>query len=457
MIKRNLKWIADACHGSLNKNEYKNLEILGVSNDTRKLEKDNLYIAIVGQNFDGHKFLDKAIEAGASAALWNKNLPYEDIDFPLILVDDTLKAFQEIAKAYRMEVNPKIIAITGSNGKTTTKDILTAVVSTKYKTHNNKGNQNNEIGVPLTLLSMPEDTEVAIIEMGTERFGEIIVLTEMAKPDISMITNIGDSHLEELLTKENIAKEKLDIVKGMNGEGIFIYNLDDEILAKVVPSTKIDNRILTIGQNKKSNYLISDISLSKDKTVFSVNGKIYTIDLVGKHQVYNATIAIAISELLSIDGDKIIEGFKNIKSTGMRNELKHFGKLTILDDSYKSNPQNLISALDMMALLDGYSKKFAALADMLGLGENSREIHIQTAKKIDEYGLDGIYLFGEEMKEAYEYLKENGKTKTFWFENKEELSKELIKNIDASSIVLVKGSRYMKMETVVSKLKENFE
>lgn len=457
MIKRNLKWIADVCHGSLNKNEYKNLEILGVSNDTRKLEKDNLYIAIVGQNFDGHKFLDKAIEAGASAALWNKNLPYEDIDFPLILVDDTLKAFQEIAKAYRMEVNPKIIAITGSNGKTTTKDILTAVVSTKYKTHNNKGNQNNEIGVPLTLLSMPEDTEVAIIEMGTERFGEIIVLTEMAKPDISMITNIGDSHLEELLTKENIAKEKLDIVKGMNGEGIFIYNLDDEILAKVVPSTKIDNRILTIGQNKKSNYLISDISLSKDKTVFSVNGKIYTIDLVGKHQVYNATIAIAISELLSIDGDKIIEGFKNIKSTGMRNELKHFGKLTILDDSYKSNPQNLISALDMMALLDGYSKKFAALADMLGLGENSREIHIQTAKKIDEYGLDGIYLFGEEMKEAYEYLKENGKTKTFWFENKEELSKELIKNIDASSIVLVKGSRYMKMETVVSKLKENFE
>lgn len=457
MIKRNLKWIADACHGSLNKNEYKNLEILGVSNDTRKLEKDNLYIAIVGQNFDGHKFLDKAIEAGASAALWNKNLPYEDIDFPLILVDDTLKAFQELAKAYRMEVNPKIIAITGSNGKTTTKDILTAVVSTKYKTHNNKGNQNNEIGVPLTLLSMPEDTEVAIIEMGTERFGEIIVLTEMAKPDISMITNIGDSHLEELLTKENIAKEKLDIVKGMNGEGIFIYNLDDEILAKVVPSTKIDNRILTIGQNKKSNYLISDISLSKDKTVFSVNGKIYTIDLVGKHQVYNATIAIAISELLSIDGDKIIEGFKNIKSTGMRNELKHFGKLTILDDSYKSNPQNLISALDMMALLDGYSKKFAALADMLGLGENSREIHIQTAKKIDEYGLDGIYLFGEEMKEAYEYLKENGKTKTFWFENKEELSKELIKNIDASSIVLVKGSRYMKMETVVSKLKENFE
>lgn len=457
MIKRNLKWIADACHGSLNKDEYKNLEILGVSNDTRKLEKDNLYIAIVGQNFDGHKFLDKAIEAGASAALWNKNLPHEDIDFPLILVDDTLKAFQEIAKAYRMEVNPKIIAITGSNGKTTTKDILTAVVSTKYKTHNNKGNQNNEIGVPLTLLSMPEDTEVAIIEMGTERFGEIIVLTEMAKPDISMITNIGDSHLEELLTKENIAKEKLDIVKGMNGEGIFIYNLDDEILAKVVPSTKIDNRILTIGQNKKSNYLISDISLSKDKTVFSVNGKIYTIDLVGKHQVYNATIAIAISELLSIDGDKIIEGFKNIKSTGMRNELKHFGKLTILDDSYKSNPQNLISALDMMALLDGYSKKFAALADMLGLGENSREIHIQTAKKIDEYGLDGIYLFGEEMKEAYEYLKENGKTKTFWFENKEELSKELIKNIDASSIVLVKGSRYMKMETVVSKLKENFE
>lgn len=205
---RNLDNIQALAGGNLNLPSKGQVLAKGVSKDTRTLEKDNLYIPIIGENFDGHDFLQEAIKKGAAASLWQEDHPRPDLDFPLIIVEDVLRAFQTLAKNYRQSLGIPLIAITGSNGKTTTKDILKSVLSTKYKTHATKGNENNEIGLPLTILGASEDTEIIIAELGTESFGEIAILSEIAQPNVSIITNIGDSHLDKLTTKENVALEK---------------------------------------------------------------------------------------------------------------------------------------------------------------------------------------------------------------------------------------------------------
>lgn len=232
-MKESLNLIKDLSKGELLvKAGQVDIDINGVSIDTRTLNKGNIYMPIIGENFDGHDFIEKAIENGAYATFWDKKHELPNIDIPIILVDDTKIALRTLARGYRLLVNPKVIAITGSNGKTTTKDMLYSSLKTKYKTHATKGNQNNDIGLPLTILSMEEDTEVLILEMGTESFGEIKILTEIGMPNYAMITNIADSHLNVLKTKENVATEKLDIVKGFVDSGIFYYNNDDPILRK---------------------------------------------------------------------------------------------------------------------------------------------------------------------------------------------------------------------------------
>lgn len=453
MIKKDINQIAKLCDGKLNKAS--DVEIIGVSKDTRTIQKGNLYIPIVGENFDGHNFVKVAEENGAVASLWEENRPLPNVEIPLILVENSLKAFHKLAKNYRNEIDPIVIALTGSNGKTTTKDMLTSILSQKYKTISNFGNQNNEIGVPLTLLSLEKDTEVAVVEMGTERFGEIIVLTEMALPDYALITNIGDSHLEELLTKENVAIEKMDIVKGEDKDGVFAYNLDDEILTREVQKQNPKLKVLSFGQNPDADFKIKILDSTSDHIDFTINGDGYRVPSPGIHQAYNAAAAIAIVSQLGMVPAEIQRGLDKVSFTKMRNEIKEMDGFSVLDDSYKSNPQNLLSALDILYKQDKYPKKILALADMLGLGEKAYDIHKEVGEQIQNDKVDLILLYGDMMKGFRQgALKNFPEEKVLHFESKEDLCNELAKHLEKDTMVLVKGSRYMKMEDVVNFLSE---
>lgn len=454
MIVKELQIVCEWAGGKLINNPDSEVIIRGVSKDTRTLEAGNLYIPIIGEQFDGHNFIKNAAEKGASASLWQSSHEIPDVDIPLIIVDNCLEAFHALAMNYRLSLDVKVVAITGSNGKTTTKDMLASVLSKKYNTAFNKGNENNEIGVPLTLLNLSEDTEVAIVEMGTERFGEIIVLTTMAKPNVAIITNVGDSHLEELFTKENVALEKFDIVKGLPEDGIFLYNGDDEILRAEVKKHDIPQKILNYGFKDFNTYIIDNAQSTADGTDFTVNGVVYHLPILGSYQVYNAAACIGVSELFGINVAQIQEGFNHISKTGMRNEIIALNDFDILDDSYKSNPQNLMSALETLYTLDKHTKKIAVLGDMLGLGTDSDRLHKEIGEILDPEQLELVYFYGDNMKFAAETaVNVFGTSRVKHYTDKNDLFEDLKKDV-IDSFVLVKGSRAMKMEDIIEMLKD---
>lgn len=432
---------------------YANTKVSGVSKDTRTLEKNNLYVPLRGENFDGHDFLQEAIDSGASASLWDEGLEAPKVDFPLIFVKDTLRAYQDLAMAYRNDMGYKIIGITGSNGKTSTKDILRAVLSTRYKVQATRENLNNEIGVPQTIFEFDSDTQVGIIEMGTESFGEIKILSEIARPNITMITNVGPSHLDKLKTVEGVGREKIDIVKGMDENGIFIYNLDDEVLSSEWKKSDSAFKSLTFGKDPKSNFIIDKVETHKDHTSFTINGLMLNIPLLGDHQAYNAAAACAVAESLGLSFEDVKEGLKNIELTSHRAEIKNLKGFDVLDDSYKSNPSSLKSALELFYSLQGYDKKIAVLGDMLDLGDEIENIHKSLYEVINFDELDALYLYGPYMGLAYKKIKDLRPDFRAWhFQDKKDLAKDLNSQVRRNSLVFIKGSRSMKMEEIIEAL-----
>ena len=388
MIIKKLVDIEKLSGGKSLDKKYYDIKIEGVSTDTRSVEKNNLFVPLVGENFDGHNFLDQARKMGAVACLWQENLPTPNIDFPFILVENTLTGLQTLAKNYRESLDKiKIIAITGSNGKTSTKDIMDGILSTEYRTKKTMGNFNNHIGLPLTLLSFDENTEIGIVEMGTDGFGQIQSLTKIASPDLAIITNIGPSHLDLLKTKDNVAHAKFEILDGLKEDGVFIYNNDDEILNKIIVEYKIKQNILTLGQNNKASFRVELEKESIDGITFSLYEKDWVgefhLPIIGRHNIYNAGISIVIARQLGLDHDQIQKGLYKIDKTGMRNELIQKENFTILNDAYKSNPNSLLAALDTLYGIDGFSHKAVVLGNMLDLGDDIVKLHSHIGPKID--------------------------------------------------------------------------
>lgn len=452
MLNLTLKDIEIMTNGKLNYDKFSNIIINEVSIDTRTLEKDELYVPIIGENFDGHIFIEKALEKGAAAVLSN-NGAYENNDFPVVYVEDTTKAMQDLSSNYRSKVNPKIIAITGSNGKTSTKDMLATVLSHKFKTKKTIGNLNNHIGLPKTLLTFDNDTEVGIVEMGTDGFGQIELLSNIAKPDIAIITNIGDSHLEQLKTKENIAKEKLHILDGLSRTGIFIYNLDDPVLSSEYKRLNEDRITITIGKDPEADYHIEIIESNNNGTAFKVNKDIFNLNLIGEHQVYNATMAIAVSDILDVDRATLREALMKNQSTEMRTELLNFEGFDVLNDSYKSNPQSLLSAISTLKILHGYSQKIAILGDMLELGDTEKELHAEIGRQIKSTDVDYLLLYGPLSKNiAQEASKNFPEGRVFYFESKDKLVDKAKTLISKGSLVLVKASRSMHLEEIIESI-----
>ncbi|HHV39548.1 MAG TPA: UDP-N-acetylmuramoyl-tripeptide--D-alanyl-D-alanine ligase [Tepidimicrobium sp.] len=459
MIIRKLKDIEKMTQGSLLNKKYGDISIKGVSTDTRTIKKGQLFIPLIGENFNGHKFIDKAIDGCASAALWAKDEPLPDIDFPFIAVDNTLLALQRLAKEYREQLQTKVIGITGSNGKTTTKDILASILKTKYNTKKTIGNLNNHIGLPLTLLDLDEDTEIAVVEMGTSNFKEISLLTDMARPNIAIITSIGEAHLEDFLTKENIAKAKLEILEGLAPDGLFIYFGDEPILENRVKEIQIEQNILSYGMGKHNDYVCELGKMDQSGLSFTLKAPITSnlfVPILGKHNMYNAVAAIASARHFNVPMESIQEGLYHIDKTGMRNELVYAKGFTILDDSYKSNPDSVLAALDTLYSMDQYDQKIVVLGDMLGLGQGEIEMHKNIGISIDPKEIEYIFTIGPLAKYIGKAAKKNFKEdRIISCNNKPQLIKRLKKVIKPKSIILVKASRSLELEDVVNRLKKD--
>lgn len=455
MLKATLETIAKIVGGNLVTTSMKDVIVEGVSTDTRDIKLHNLFIPLVGAKYDGHTFAFDAIKKGAIATLWDKNHPTPYLDAGIIVVDDTLKAYQKLANSYLKATKSKVIGITGSNGKTGTKDILASILEENFRVHKTAKNLNNEIGVPKTIMEMNLDDEAIVLEMGMERFGEISVLTNIANPDIAVITNIGDSHLLELGTKENIARAKFEILEGLKPDGIFIFNNDDDILREVIREYSIPQRVIKIGTREDSDVIIRPIRSDESGSSFSIGEYAYSIPFIGKHQIYNVSVAITIAGLLGMDYASIVKGLSKVKLTGMRMELMHLPSFDVLNDCYKSNPQSLMSCIETVYTMKGYKNKILILSDMLELGENEEKLHFNVGEKIDRDRIDYVICVGDLAKEIYNGANRNFNVKNlFYFETKGEVIEKVREIISEDTLIMVKGSRGMKLEEIIEKLKE---
>ncbi|KMJ56852.1 UDP-N-acetylmuramoyl-tripeptide--D-alanyl-D-alanine ligase [Bacillus sp. LL01] len=452
MIKRSLKEIQEMAKGEEISSEYNAIVVEGVSRDTREDMSGKLYIPIIGENFNGHAFVRDAIEKkGAVASFWQKDQPEPPADLNLIFVEDTIEALQYLASSYRNEIGMKVVGITGSNGKTTTKDMVTSVLETTFRVHKTAGNYNNHIGLPLTILSMKEDTEVAVLEMGMSGRGEIELLSRIAKPDAAIITNIGESHMQDLGSREGIAEAKLEIAAGLKPDGKLIINGDEPLLtSKVVP----ENAIL-FGLNDNNTYKAKDISLKGRGTHFIIEETEYFIPVLGAHNVTNALAAIIVGELFGVTEVNRKKGLENLTITGMRNEVvETSGGWTVINDAYNASPTSMRAALDLLGSLTGYGKKIAVLGDMLELGDMERAFHHEIGRYVQGGNVDYVFTFGElgmEIAKGAQEVLEPSRVKPFM--NKQELINELLPLLESDDVVIVKGSRGMKLEEVIEGIK----
>ncbi|WP_067838841.1 UDP-N-acetylmuramoyl-tripeptide--D-alanyl-D-alanine ligase [Amphibacillus sediminis] len=426
------------------------LNLTGVSTDTRLAMNGALFVPIKGERFDGHDYILQAKAQGAVAALWQKQQPIPDTmdrSFPLFLVEDTLLALQQLAKAYRKLVNPKVIAITGSNGKTTTKDLVTAVCKQKWRTHFTKGNLNNHLGVPLTILSMELDTEVLILEMGMNHFNEIDLLTQLANPDIAIITNIGESHIEHLGSREGIAQAKLEIINGLSENGLLIYDGDEPLLTKA-----FECQTVSVGYSDSNQVTIDQVEIEMAQTSFTIKGiaKRFAVPLLGKHHAKNASYAIVIGQQLNLTLNQIANGLQMIETTGMRFEkIQGQHGSILINDAYNASPTSMHGAIEVFSQLKGYQRKILVLGDMFELGKHAEAFHREVGAAIPA-SIDLVCTYGELAK----YISQYAPIQAKHFEHHDQLIEYLHSLLAKQTILLFKASRGMKFERFIAALAE---
>jgi UDP-N-acetylmuramoyl-tripeptide--D-alanyl-D-alanine ligase len=456
MIQRTIKQVTEMISVINDYQSYENKTIHGVCIDTRKLVKGSLYVPIIGQNFDGHQFVEEAIGKGVAAALWQRNVPNPPEHLPILIVEDTLEALQPLAKSYRHQLNVKVVGITGSNGKTTTKDMVTKLLSLQYKVQKTEGNYNNHIGLPFTILQLEEDTEMAVLEMGMSGRGEIDFLSRLSSPDAVIITNIGESHLLDLGSREGIAEAKLEILNGLKVKGKIIYFGDEPLLRNRLEQYNGDATLLTFGKMEGNTIYPTEVTTTVSGSHFKVNNhdEDYYLPVLGTHNIMNALSAMLVANQFHIPFSKFNEGFKSLKLTNMRMELlEGINGVKIINDAYNASPTSVKAAVELVSSLPGYERKILVLGDMLELGPDEVEFHYEIGKALQPEKINLLYTFGNLANEiargARESLQEN---QVVTFTNKQTLIDELKKQSNSGTLVLVKASRGMKLEEVVAGL-----
>lgn len=438
----------------------RDITIENIEFDSRKVTPNTLFVPLVGGATDGHDYVQQAIDNGATATLWAKDpalAPSDDI--AVIFVDDTLESMQKIAHEYRKLLNPTIIGITGSNGKTTTKDMTAAVLSATYRVHKTEGNYNNEIGLPYTLLKMPENTQVCVCEMGMSGFDEIRLLSDIAQPNIAAITLIGESHLEHLGSREGIAQAKLEILHGLVENGVFIYPANEPLIESEMPEVERMMYMRSFGFDNHADVYATDIQELSQETTFytSIEPQVECrIPIVGAYNVSNALIALSIAEILDVPFDQAISQLSAFRLTANRLEWIDTPKgAKLLNDAYNASPTSMRAILKTFSAFSA-SRKIAVLGDIRELGDNSATYHRQLSDAISPEAIDKVYLFGKEMRVLYETLGELYDEANIWYEESdhERLIAALQLDIRDGDIVLLKSSFGTDLLKVVNALKQ---
>lgn len=426
------------------------LEVTSYSNDTRTIQAGALYIPIVGEVFDGHQFISQAFKNGAVATLTSrKNLPLEGT---MLYVDDTLKAIQQLAHYVRMKAKVQVVGITGSVGKTSTRDLVGAVVASHYSTLKTEGNFNNHLGLPLTILRYKNE-KAFVLEMGMNHEGEISLLSQIARPNIGVITNVGTAHIGNLGSREGILKAKMEIVDGFEKGAILIVNNDNDLLHKLVQNNTLnDYTIKTFGIENISDVNGQNICLYQDYSTFEYQGVHFRINVPGSHFVLNALCAISVGECMNIPLEKMAKAIENFKLTKNRMDIERIGRgMTLIDGTYNANLDSMISSLNVLGQYQ--NRKVAVLADMLELGDFSYDLHYQAGQSCLENKVDLLVCIGKEAKAIVEGAK--GVQTIVHFENNQDAIAYLHEHLQDEDIILVKGSNGMKLKEIVSDLKEN--
>lgn len=464
MITRTLHNIAAMCGGELSSAENRNIEIAGVVTDSRKITPSCLFIPLVGENFDGHHYGAAALAAGAAATLWQRNKGTAPVGGGVILVEDTLVALQQLASAYLKEIGPQVVAVTGSNGKTTTKDMITSLLEGQYKVHKTQGNFNNHIGLPLTVLSMSEDVQIAVLEMGMSSRGEISLLASLASPDVAVITNIGESHLLQLGSRKEIARAKLEIAEGMKPGGLLIYNGDEPLLSEVMeePAFHAPEGMKTFRFGLSAgndDYPTGMMTHSGGMTFTSQlhETRAFSLPLPGTHNVVNALAALAVARHYGVTEERISNGFSNLKLTGMRIEVMHTASgLTLLNDAYNASPTSMKAAIDVLQSMKCSGQRIAVLGDMLELGPDEVQFHQTIGRYLDPKLTDLVFAYGPLSAHIAEAAREKFEAeRVFAFTDKGELTSLLNGKCGPKDIVLFKASRGMRLEEVLHSLEED--
>ncbi len=429
------------------------LSFSAVSSDSRNLQKGELFIALQGPNFDGNKFVEMAAKNGAIAALVSRQ---QASSIEQVVVDDTHKALADLATAWRKEFKGPLIGITGSNGKTTVKEMVAAILSKCGKTLATKGNLNNDIGVPLTLLSLQSEHRYAVIEMGANHRGEIEYTATIAAPDIAIITNAAAAHLAGFGDLEGVAKTKGEIVEALPEKGVAILNRDDVFYGKWEALAN-SREIISFGFSEKARVRtdIDSISFSLEeghfKTVYPISWDnkevLVSLSLAGNHNVKNSLAAAAACLAAGCSLEQIKEGLESMLPVkGRLCALAGLKGAVVIDDSYNANPASCSAALDLLSDMNG--EKWMALGAFAELGERSRELHHEMGREIKKKGVKRLFAVGEEAKQVVEAFGAEG----YWFEEQGSLIESLKEKLNKDVIVLVKGSRSQKMERVVEAL-----
>lgn len=418
-------------------------EALKINTDTRKISEGDMFVALRGENFDGNNFVSQAFEKGAVICVANRETEVPE-GRAEIVVQDTGRALLELAGNYRDRFNIHLVGITGSVGKTTTKEMIACALERGFKTLKTEGNFNNEIGMPHTLFRLDETYEAAVIEMGMNHFGELSRLSKTAKPDIAVITNIGISHIENLGSRENILKAKLEILDGLKEGGTLILNGEDELL-KTVKSDKYKIVYYGLGDG----YDICGEVLSDNS--IKISGETITLSVDGRHNLLNACAAMAVAAELGLSPCIAARGIENYRPDGKRQTTVVSPQgVTIVCDWYNAAPQSVTVALELLSKKNG--RKIAVLGDMLELGHLSEQSHRDVGKAAAQYGIDCIFTYGEKSVVTVEGAKEAGLLNAVHFSDKQKLAEHLIKFLKKGDFVLIKGSRSMKMEDIYEQI-----
>lgn len=458
MFKKSVKQIAEMITVNNDITPFSDLMVEGVTIDSRKIEKGNLFVAFKGERVDGHKYVEDAIANGAAVALWQSDVPNPPMHLPIIIVNDCLFALQELARKYRHELPVKVVGITGSNGKTTTKDMTAGLLSVLYKVQKTEGNFNNEIGLPLTVLGLDKDTEVAVLEMGMSARGEIEFLTKLACPDAVVITNIGESHLLDLGSREAIAEAKLEILKGLKDGGLAVLHGDEPLLMERIHQHKGNIQLQTFGRSDSNDVYPTSITQLSQGNRFSTNvsNETFVLPVLGTHNILNALAAMLIARYFSIPFERMNEGFSSIKLTHMRMELVE-GKQgeKIINDAYNASPTSMMAAIELVSNLQGYERRILVLGDMLELGPEEKQYHYKIGLGLDSERVDFVFTYGE----LGEHIAKGARTvlgadHVYAYRDKEELINELQKHVNENTLILVKASRGMKLEEIVTSLQK---